>query len=145
MILLKSVVGVAARSMSHLSAEHSPDRSGIGVMAVCRDPCRRDAGHRPGRSKECFSGRQVAALAQHDIDQGAVAINRTIQIPPLPGMKDSDAWWEEIRLARLADELRANDRSDAPAVQKIRRSLVGSASGCALIRVHSLSHVCRLH
>jgi alkanesulfonate monooxygenase SsuD/methylene tetrahydromethanopterin reductase-like flavin-dependent oxidoreductase (luciferase family) len=22
-----------------------------------------------------------------------------------PGMKDSDAWWEEIRLARLADEL----------------------------------------
>ena len=82
MVLLKSVVEVATHSMSHLPAELGPDRSGICIMAVCGDPCRRDTGHRLGRSKECLGGRQIAVLAQHDVDQGTVAIDRAIQIPP---------------------------------------------------------------
>jgi hypothetical protein len=41
MVLLESVVEVTTHSMSHLPAELDPDRSGIGVMTVCRDPCRR--------------------------------------------------------------------------------------------------------
>jgi len=49
MVLLKSVVEVATHSMSHLPAELDPDRSGIGVMAVCGDPCRCDASNRLGR------------------------------------------------------------------------------------------------
>jgi hypothetical protein len=60
MVLLKSIVEVATRSMSHLAAKLKPDRSGISVMAICRDPVRRDAGYHLGRSKECLSGRQVA-------------------------------------------------------------------------------------
>src|SRR5689334_4582044 len=58
MVLLKSIVEVATRSMSHLAAKLKPDRSGIGVMAICRDPVRRDAGYHLGRSKialECFT------------------------------------------------------------------------------------------
>ncbi len=82
MVLLKSVVEVATHSMSHLPAELGPDRSGIGIMAVCGNPCRRDTAHRLGRSKECLGGRQIAVLPQHDVDQGTVAIDRTIEIPP---------------------------------------------------------------
>ena len=51
-------------------------------MAICGDPIRRYAGHRLGRSKECLGGSKVTVLAQHDVDQGAVAIDRAIQIPP---------------------------------------------------------------
>ena len=83
MVLLKSVVEVITHPMLHLPTELDPDRSGIGVMAVCRDPRRHDAGHHLGRSKKCLGGRQVAMLAQHDVDQGAVAIDRAIQIPQL--------------------------------------------------------------
>ena len=83
MVLLKSVVEIATRPMSHPPAELGPDRSGISVMAVCRDPVRRDTGHRLGGSKERLGGSQIAVLAQHDIDQGAVTIGRPIQIPPL--------------------------------------------------------------
>src|SRR5204863_9873470 len=39
-------------------------------------------GHSLGRSKECLGGRQIAVLAQHDVDQGTVAIDCTIEIPP---------------------------------------------------------------
>ena len=71
MVLLKSVVEIATRPMSHPPAELGPDRSGISVMAVCCDPVRGDAGHRFGGSKECLGGSQIAVLAQHDIDQGS--------------------------------------------------------------------------
>ena len=54
---------------------------GLRVKAICRDPCRRDAGQHRDRSKECLSGCQIAVFAQRDIDQGDVATDRTIQIP----------------------------------------------------------------
>ena len=85
--------------MPHLPAELNPDRSGIGVMAICRDPVRRDAGHHLGRSKECLGGRQIAVLAQHDVDQGTVAIDRAIEIPPLA--PHSDVSLSRDRLAQL--------------------------------------------
>ena len=78
MVLLKSVVEVATHPMSHLPTELCPDRSGIGVMAVCRDPVRRDVSHRLGGSKECLGSDQIAVLAQHDIDQSTVTIDRAI-------------------------------------------------------------------
>src|ERR1700735_685650 len=82
MVLLKSVVEISARSMPHMFAELGSDRSGIGIMAISGDPIRRDAGHRLGRSKECPGGSKVTMLAEHDVNQGAVAIDRAIEIPP---------------------------------------------------------------
>ena len=82
MVLLKSVVEISARSMPHLFAELGSDRSGIGIMAISGDPIRSDAGHRLGRSKEYPGGSKVTLLTEHDVNQGAVAINRPIQIPP---------------------------------------------------------------
>src|SRR5690349_12688913 len=112
MVLLKSIVEVATRPMSHLAAKLKPDRSGIGIMAVCRDPCRYDAGHHLGRSKECLGGRQVAVLAQHDVDQGTVAIDCTIEIPPSAPHSD----------VRLIDVPAASDPALAFAAQVLGQS-----------------------
>jgi hypothetical protein len=43
----------------------------------------RDTGHCLGGSEEGLGGSQVAVLTQHDVDQGAVAIDCAMQIPPL--------------------------------------------------------------
>jgi len=55
MVLLQSVVEVATRPMSNVQAELGPDRSGTSVMAVCRDPVRRDTGDRLGGSKNALA------------------------------------------------------------------------------------------
>ena len=68
--------------MPHLFAELGSDRSGIGIMAISGDPIWSDAGHRLGRSKECPGSSKVTMLAQPDVNQGAVAIDRPIQITP---------------------------------------------------------------
>jgi hypothetical protein len=44
MILLKAIVEIAVCSMPHAAAEFRPNGSGIGVVAVCRDPVRDHAG-----------------------------------------------------------------------------------------------------
>src|SRR3984885_14283813 len=82
MVLLKSVVEISARPMPHMFAELGPDGTRIGVMPIGGDPIWSDAGHRLGRSKECPGSSEVTMLAQHDVHQGAIAINRPIQIPP---------------------------------------------------------------
>ena len=82
MVLLKSVVEISARPMPHMLAEFGSDSSGIGIMAIGDDPIRRDAGHRLGRSKECPGSSKLTMLAQPDVNQGAVAIDRAIEIPP---------------------------------------------------------------
>jgi hypothetical protein len=68
--------------MPHRLAELRPDRPGIGVVAVRCHSVRGDAGDRFGRAKECFGCGEVAMLAQHDINQGTVAIDRAVQILP---------------------------------------------------------------
>ena len=64
MVLLKSVVEIAARSMPHLFAELGSDRSGIGIMAISGDPIRSDTSHRLGQSKECPGGSKVTRFCQ---------------------------------------------------------------------------------
>jgi hypothetical protein len=76
MVLLKSVIEVATRPMPHMFAELGPDGSGIGVMAVGGDPIRRDASDRLGRSEERLGRREIAVLAQHDVNKCAIAIDR---------------------------------------------------------------------
>src|SRR6185437_6884908 len=68
--------------MPHVLAELCPDRPGIRVVAVRRDSVWRDADNRLSRSKEGLCRSKVAVLTQHHVDQGAVAVNRAIQILP---------------------------------------------------------------
>ena len=75
MILLKSVVQVYVRPMPNRFAQFAPDRRRIGIMTVGRDPVRRNPGHVPGRTEELFGGREIAALAEHHVDQVAVAVD----------------------------------------------------------------------
>ena len=82
MVLLKSVVEISARSMPHMLAELGPDSARIGIIATSGDPIWSDAGYRLGRSKECPGGSKLSMLAQPDVHQGAVAIDRAIEIPP---------------------------------------------------------------
>ena len=69
MVLLKSVIEVATCPVAYLPAGFSADRSGIRIMAICRDPVRRHASHSLGGSKERLGSGQVTVLTQHDIDQ----------------------------------------------------------------------------
>ena len=78
MVLLKSVIEVATRPVPDMFAELSPNGSGIGVMAVGGDAIRCGASDRLGRSIERLGCRQVAVLAQHDVNQRAIAIDRAI-------------------------------------------------------------------
>src|SRR5579859_6540568 len=112
MVLLKSVIEVATCPVTYLPAEFSADRSGIRIMAICRDPVRRHARHSLGGSKERLGSSQVTVLAQHNIDQCAVTINRAIQISPLPANPD----------VRLIDIPAGTDSALAFAAQVLRQS-----------------------
>jgi hypothetical protein len=78
MILLKSVVQIATRPMSHILAELRSDGFGIDVMTVLGDRIRSYTFHSLCRSKERLGGSKVPLLARHHVYQGAVAINRAI-------------------------------------------------------------------
>src|SRR3954469_16035748 len=49
-VLLQPVVQVGTGPVPHILAELGPDRPGVAVVAVCRDPVRCHAGHRLGRA-----------------------------------------------------------------------------------------------
>ena len=83
-ILLQSIVEIAAGAMAHRLAQHRADRTGVAVVAIRGHPVRGDVGDRLGGSEERLGGGHVAVLAEHHIDQRAVAVNGAIQIAPLP-------------------------------------------------------------
>src|SRR5215469_6734558 len=66
MVPLKPVIEVATRPVAYLPAEFIADRSGIRIIAICRDPLRRHASHGLGGSKERLGSGQVTVLAQYD-------------------------------------------------------------------------------
>ena len=68
--------------MRNRLAELGADRLRVGVMAVAGHPIRNRPGYRFRRPKQCLGG-QVASLAQHDIHQGTVSIDRAIEIAPV--------------------------------------------------------------
>src|SRR5215203_5703380 len=51
-ILLEPVVQVATGPVPHTFAQLGPDRAGIAVVAIGRDPVRCHPGHRPGGAEE---------------------------------------------------------------------------------------------
>src|SRR5215213_11590712 len=55
-ILLQPVVQVGAGPVPHTFAQLGPDRPGVAVVAIRRDPVRCDAGHRLGGAEERLGG-----------------------------------------------------------------------------------------
>ena len=64
-------------------------------MPVSRDLFRRCSGDRHGRAEERLGGFLIAGLAQVDVDQVAVAVDRPVQVLPLASHLD-------VRLTLLA-------------------------------------------
>ena len=57
-------------------------------MSVGGDLLGLDLGDRPGGAEERLGGGHVAGLAQVDVDQVAVAVDRPVEIAPLTGDLD---------------------------------------------------------
>ena len=81
-ILLQSVVEIAARAMAYVTAQFSSDRPRIAVVSVGRDAGRGDAGDCLGRAEERLGGGHVACLAQHHVYQHTGAIDGAIEVDP---------------------------------------------------------------
>src|SRR3954471_1348576 len=78
-VLLQPVVQVGTGPVPHILAELGPDRPGVAVMAVGRDPVRDHAGDRLGGAEERLRGRHVAVLTEQHVDQGPVPVDGAIQ------------------------------------------------------------------
>ena len=116
MVLLKSVVEVATHPVPHMFTKLGTDGSGIGIMAVGGDPIRRDTSNRLGRSEECLGGCEVAVLAEHDVHQSAIAINRAIEISPL-------ATHPDVRLVNIPTAAHSAFASPTQVLRQCRRQL----------------------
>src|SRR5919202_2366561 len=81
-ILLQSVVLVGAGSVRDMPAQRRTDRAWVGTVPVRGDAVRDYAGGRLGGAEERLGRRHVPVLAEHGVDQVAVAVDRTIQIAP---------------------------------------------------------------
>src|SRR5919202_227145 len=81
-ILLQPVVLVGAGSVRDMPAQRRTDRAWVGTVPVRGDAVRDDAGGRLGGAEERLGRRHVPVLAEHGVDQVAVAVDRTIQIAP---------------------------------------------------------------
>src|SRR5215203_3694329 len=68
-VLLQPVIQVATCPVPHSLAQLGADRPGVAVVAIGRDPVRRDAGHCFGGAKERLGSFHVAMLAEQHIDQ----------------------------------------------------------------------------
>ncbi len=83
-VLLQPVIQVATGPVPHILAQLGPDRPGIAVVAIRRDPVRRDAGDRLGGAEERLCGCHVALFAEQYIEQRAGAVGGAIEIAPAP-------------------------------------------------------------
>jgi hypothetical protein len=83
-ILFQPVVEVAAGPVPHPFAQLGPDRPGVAVVTVGRDPVGSDAGDRPGRAEERACRLHVATLAEQHVHERAGAVDRAIDVAPAP-------------------------------------------------------------
>jgi len=84
--------------MINVGAEFLGDGLGVAGVAVGGDLLGLDLGDRPGGMEERLGGSHVAGLAQVDVDQVAVAVDRPVEIAPCAGDFD-------VRLILLANHL----------------------------------------
>jgi hypothetical protein len=83
-ILLQSVVQVAAGAVLHAFTQLRPDRPRVAVVAIRGHPVRDNIGDCLGGLEERLRSRHVTVLAEHHVDQRTVAVNGAIEIAP-PG------------------------------------------------------------
>jgi len=81
-ILLEPIILVGAGPVHDPSAEHRADCPRVGAVPVGGDPIGRDAGDGLRRAEEGLGRGHVAVLAQHGVDEIAVAVDRAIQVGP---------------------------------------------------------------
>ena len=83
MVLLHMVVQIAVGPVRHPVPEDVPNGAWIGIMAVRRDPVRRDPGHHPRRPKEGLGRCKVSGLTEAHIHEVAISIHRSVEVLPL--------------------------------------------------------------
>jgi hypothetical protein len=83
-ILLQSIVEVAAGAVLHAFTQLRPDRARVAVVAIRGHPVRDNIGDCLGGLEERLRSRHVTVLAEHHVDQRAVAVNGAIEIAPMP-------------------------------------------------------------
>ena len=74
--------------MFDVIAEDLVEGRRVAGVPVSRDLFRRCSGDRHGRAEERLGGFLIAGLAQVDVDQVAVAVDRPVQILPLASHPD---------------------------------------------------------
>src|SRR3954454_19010448 len=87
-ILFHHVVFVLTGAVVDARAKFVGDSLGIAGMAVGGDLLGLDLGDRLGGAEEGLGGGHIAGLAQVNIDQVAVAVDRPVEIAPLPSDLD---------------------------------------------------------
>jgi hypothetical protein len=85
-ILFHHVVFVLAGAVVDVCAEFVGDSLGIAGMTVGGDLLGLDLGDRSGGAEEGLG--DIAGLTEINIDQGAVAVDRPVQIAPFTGHLD---------------------------------------------------------
>src|SRR3954453_20830697 len=83
-ILLEPVVQLATGPVPHTLAQLGADCSGVAVVAVGRDPVRRDARDCLGGAEERLRGRPVPVLAEQHIHERTGAVDGAIEVAPAP-------------------------------------------------------------
>jgi hypothetical protein len=83
-ILLQSIVEVAAGAVLHAFTQRRPDRSRITVVAIRGYPVRRHIGDCFGGLEERHRRGHVTVLAEQHVDQRAAAVDGAIEIAPMP-------------------------------------------------------------
>src|SRR5215213_6269270 len=81
-VLLQPVVQVGTGPVPHTLAEFGPDRAGVAVVAVRRDPVRCHPGDRLGGAEERLGGCHIPVLTEQHVDQGPVPVDGAIEIAP---------------------------------------------------------------
>jgi hypothetical protein len=81
-VLLEPVVLVGAGPVHDVAAQRRTDRARVGAVPVRGDAVRDQAGGGLRGAEERLGGRHVPVLAEHGVDQVAMAVDRTIEIAP---------------------------------------------------------------
>ena len=79
------VVFVLTGAVVDVRAECLGDDLRIAGVSVGRDLLGLDLGDRPGGAEERLGRGHVAGFAEIDVDQGAVAVDRPVEIAPCAG------------------------------------------------------------
>src|SRR4051812_9078406 len=82
MILLKPVIFIGAGPMPNMPSQRGADRAWVGAVPVRGDPVGYHAGGRLGGAEERLGRCHVPVLAEHGVDQIAVAVDGTVDIAP---------------------------------------------------------------